>query len=398
MAQRVEALVEPELLVWARKSARYDVDGAAKRVRVSPERLASWEAGDARPTVKQLRALGKVYGRPLAIFYLAEPPRDAQPLRDYRRVWGDAERVMSPQLAKEIEIARDRRNTALELLELEGGEPIRFRLRANLDEDPDAVAARFRRTLGISVATQLGWGDRYAGFNAWRDAIEEKGALVLQMIDVPNAEARGFSISNRPLPAVVANIHDTPRARSFTLIHELVHLALDRSGVCDLDDHGGVEVFCNRVAGAALVPADALLREAVVKDHDPEEEWADREIETLARRFSVSREVVARRLLILGRTDEAFYRRKRDQWSDEYRRAEERRREDEKGKPRPIPQDLIAVARAGQFFSLLILSSYSHGRITASDVADYFGIRIKHLGAIERRLFGAPPSTSAPSE
>ena len=141
MAQRVEALVEPELLVWARKSARYDVDGAAKRVRVSPERLASWEAGDARPTVKQLRALGKVYGRPLAIFYLAEPPRDAQPLRDYRRVWGDAERVMSPQLAKEIEIARDRRNTALELLELEGGEPIRFRLRANLDEDPDAVVA-----------------------------------------------------------------------------------------------------------------------------------------------------------------------------------------------------------------------------------------------------------------
>lgn len=396
MAERVEALVEPELLVWARESARYDQETAAKRARVSTERLAAWESGEARPTVKQLRKLGRTYGRPLAIFYLAEPPRDAPTLRDYRRVWGDEPRVTSPQLAKEIEIARDRRNTALELLDLEGGAPIRFRLRASLDEDPDTVAARFRRALGISVETQLGWNDRYAGFNAWRDAIEEKGALVLQMIDVPNAEARGFSIADRPLPAVVANIHDTPRARSFTLIHELVHIALDRSGVCDLDDHGQTEVFCNRVAGAVLVPADALLSEPVVRAHDAAEEWADQEIKTLARRFSVSREVVVRRLLILGRTDEAFYRRKREQWGDEYRAAEERRRQEAEGKPRPIPQDLIAVARAGQFFSLLILSSYSHGRITASDVADYFGIRIKHLAAIERRVFGAPPTPSPP--
>jgi Zn-dependent peptidase ImmA (M78 family)/transcriptional regulator with XRE-family HTH domain len=392
VAQRVEALVDPELLVWAREKARYDQSTAAKRARVSPERLAAWEAGEARPTVKQLRRLGRAYGRPLAVFYLAEPPRDAATLRDYRRVWGDEPRVLSPQLAKEIEIARDRRNTALELLDLEGGAPIRFRLRASLDEDPEAVAARVRRGLGIPLEKQLAWSDRYAGFNAWRDAIEESGALVLQMIDVPNVEARGFSISDRPLPAVVANIHDTPRARSFTLIHELIHIALERSGVCDLDDHGQTEVFCNHVAGAVLVPADALLREAVARTHDVAVEWADREIEALARRFSVSREVVVRRLLILGRTDEAFYRRKREQWADEYRAAEERRRQESEGEPRPIPQDLIAVARAGQFFSLLILSSYSHGLITASDVADYFGIRIKHLAAIERRVFGAPPT------
>lgn len=398
MAQRVEAIVEPELLVWARESARYDQETAAKRARVTLERLAAWESGQARPTVKQLRNLGKAYGRPLAIFYLPEPPLDAPTLRDYRRVWGDESRVTSPQLAKEIEIARDRRNTALELLDLEGGAPIRFRLRASLDEDPEAAAARFRRGLGISIETQFAWSDRYAGFNAWRDAIEEKGALVLQMIEVPNAEARGFSIAARPLPAVVANIHDTPRARSFTLIHELVHIALERSGVCDLDDHGRTEVFCNRVAGAVLVPSDTLLREAIVSAHDPAGEWADREIEALAGRFSVSREVIVRRLLILGRTDEAFYARKRDQWGDEYKAAEERRRQEADGKPRPIPQDLIAVARAGQFFSLLILSSYSHGRITASDVADYFGIRIKHLVAIEKRVFGTPPQTPSPPE
>lgn len=390
---RVEAIVQPQLLVWARTRAGYTVEQAAQRLPIAPERLAGWEAGTARPTVKQLRRLGIIYGHPLAVFYLPEPPRGPQqPVRDHRRIWGEEPEGISPRLRKEIDIAEDRRELALELLSLQGETPPNFRLRANLDEDPNAVAARFRRTLGVSLEQQYGWSARYAGFNAWRDAIEEIGALVLQMTDVPVAEARGFSLAQRPLPAVVANIKDSPRARLFTLIHELVHVALHESGVCTLDDAERIEVFCNWVAGAMLVPTDALEAERAVQEHGSEPEWENREIEALAGRFSVSREVVLRRLLILGRTEQAFYQRKRDEYTEEYRQAEERRKHEE-SEPRPIPRDLIAVARSGQFLSLLVLSSYEHGRITASDVADYFGIRIKHLAAVERRVFGAPPQT-----
>jgi Zn-dependent peptidase ImmA (M78 family)/DNA-binding XRE family transcriptional regulator len=389
---RVDALAESRLLVWARKSAGYTVEQAAQRLRVKPERLAAWEEGSARPTVKQLRRLGTMYGRPLAVFYLPEPPRGPQPVRDHRRIWGEEPEGISPTLRKEIDIADDRRKLALELLSLQGEAPPRFRLETELNENADAVAARFRRTLGISLDEQLGWQERYAGFNAWRDAIEEVGALVLQMTDVPVVEARGFSLAERPLPAVVANIKDSPRARSFTLIHELTHVALRESGVCTLDDAERVEVFCNRVAGAVLVPAEALRAERIMEEHGPEPDWAERDIDALARRFSVSREVVLRRLLILGRTDQAFYQRKREEFREEYREAEERRKLEER-RPQPIPRDLIAVARTGQFLSLLVLSSYAHGRITASDVADYFGIRIKHLAAVERRVFGAPTQT-----
>jgi len=42
---------------------------------------------------------------------------------------------------------------------------------------------------------------------------------------------------------------------------------------------------------------------------------------------------------------------------------------------------------------VLVLGSYAQGRITASDVTDYIGIRIKHLAAVERRVFGAPTQT-----
>ena len=71
MAGRVEALVKPALLIWARQKTGLDLHEAAKKAAIRPERLQSWEAGETRPTVNQLRKLGQVYKRPLAIFYLA---------------------------------------------------------------------------------------------------------------------------------------------------------------------------------------------------------------------------------------------------------------------------------------------------------------------------------------
>src|SRR4051794_33466012 len=86
MTRTVEALIEPALLVWARRSSGVDIDTAAKRAGVEPARLESWEAGHTRPTIAQLRKLANLYKRPLAIFYLSEPPTDYLPLRDYRRL------------------------------------------------------------------------------------------------------------------------------------------------------------------------------------------------------------------------------------------------------------------------------------------------------------------------
>ncbi len=92
MAKRVEAMVQPELLVWARTSAGLSLDQAAKKVQVGPGRLESWESGKGRPTVrptvKQLRKLGNAYKRPIAVFYLPEPPKDFQPMKDFRRLPG----------------------------------------------------------------------------------------------------------------------------------------------------------------------------------------------------------------------------------------------------------------------------------------------------------------------
>ena len=55
---------------------------------VKLQRLEDWEGGVGRPTIKQLRRLGQLYKRPIAVFYLDEKPIDFQPLRDFRRIPG----------------------------------------------------------------------------------------------------------------------------------------------------------------------------------------------------------------------------------------------------------------------------------------------------------------------
>src|SRR4030042_4366060 len=118
MARSIEALVEPRLLGWGRRSAGLDIESAARKVQVKRECLERWERGESRPTLTQLRKLGRAYKRPIAVFYLPEPPEDFQALRDFRRLPGAVSAVESPELRFEIRRAQSRREPALELYEL----------------------------------------------------------------------------------------------------------------------------------------------------------------------------------------------------------------------------------------------------------------------------------------
>src|SRR5207245_2446351 len=72
-----------------------------------------------------------------------------------------------------------------------------------------------------------------------------------------------------------------------------------------------IEIFCNHAAGAALVPSGSLLKAQTVLAHGESPEWEDEEIEILAHTYSVTVEVLVRRLLTLRLTTKTFYEKKR---------------------------------------------------------------------------------------
>src|SRR5579864_9029662 len=113
----VEALSNPALLVWARESAGFSQEVIAHKIGVKVDRVRAGEAGEKKPSIPQLRNYAAATRRPLAVFYLAEPPRTFDALHDFRA--GSAAGVpaaMSPELTFEIRKAYDRREWALELM------------------------------------------------------------------------------------------------------------------------------------------------------------------------------------------------------------------------------------------------------------------------------------------
>jgi Zn-dependent peptidase ImmA (M78 family)/DNA-binding XRE family transcriptional regulator len=384
IAPRIEALVKTELLLWGRESAGLSVGAVAKKVGVKPDRIVAWESGDERPSIPQLRKLADAYKRPLAAFYLPAPPPPIERPRDFRRAPGEGLGKDSPALLLEMRRAIYRREVAVELLDELDEEAPALPITAHPNDDPEELGAQIRGLLGVSYEQQVAWRNDLEAFRSWRAALEDQGVLVFLARKVEPTEMDGFSISHWPLPVVVVNDKNHERRRIFTMLHEFAHVLLREGGICDLDedprhptDTRSVEVFCNRVAGAALVPMDCLLDEEVVQGAQDRSAFRDDEIVSLARRYKASREAILRRLLMAGRITEQFYLGKRQQYQQEPWLG--------KSGGRALPHTK-ALNTLGRLFPRLVLEGYGERRITASDLSEYLGLRLKHLPKLEATI------------
>src|SRR5687768_16281923 len=115
MPRSTPALVKPTLLVWARDRAGFAIEAVAAKADVGPELLLAWETGKSQPTIPQLRTLGEIYKRPLAVFFLPEPPKDLDAQRDFRRLPGLMPRNETPEFRLALRTAPFRREIARDL-------------------------------------------------------------------------------------------------------------------------------------------------------------------------------------------------------------------------------------------------------------------------------------------
>jgi Zn-dependent peptidase ImmA (M78 family) len=391
---RIKAQVKPALLVWGRETAGYGPEEAAKKLNVTIERLLAWERGENPPTIAQLRNMARIYRRPLSVFYLQEVPTTFMAMHDFRRLPGGGPRRYSPGLTLEVRAAQQRRELALELLEDLGEEPLPFTFTATLEDDPEATGERIREVLDVTYNVQRQWRDPRIAFNNWRMRIEALDALVFQMTRVEADEVSGLALAEELLPVIAVNRKTSFTRRTFSLLHEFTHLMLRLSGVSDLDvdaerppEDQRVEVFCNRVAAAALMPQGQVLSEPRIQAHRRDRDvWNDDDISDLATIYSVSREALLRRLLTFGLTTQQFYRTKRAQYNEEFLAQQRRQRERQKGQDfrRNPPRD--AISTIGKPFVRLVLDNYYQDRITLRDVSSYLGVRVKHFPRIEQAI------------
>jgi Zn-dependent peptidase ImmA (M78 family) len=370
------------------------LEDAAKAANVEPEILKGWEAGDGAPTISQLRNLAGKYHFPLALFYLPKPPTDFLPLRDFRRLPNTKDRTISAELALHIRDAHQRRELALELHDDLGEPVLPFRLRATLNDLPEAVGEEIRKFIGVADAEQCKAARENRAFDFWRRKLEEKHILVFVAGGLHNIvdmkEMRGFTIARNEIPVIVVNGRDHSQGgRCYTLLHELAHVLLGESALTNGDggttEEQKIERFCDAVAAAALMPCDLMLSFTQVKPVG-ERGWNDEELRTIAHAIGVSREAFLLRLVTMRRASWDFYLSFRKKLQDDYEAATEAKAQAPK-KGIMIPRPTLLMGWNGRSFTRLVLRSYYDNRITLNDVSSYLGAKVKHISALERASF-----------
>lgn len=395
MPQSIPALVQPPLLVWARESAGMQPEAAAAKAGIEAETLLQWERGDDRPTISQLRKLCEVYKRPLAVFFLPEPPRGFDPQREFRRLPGLTPQKESPEMRLALRTALFRREAAKELYERLGETNLVLDVKARPNEDAEVVGRRIRDVLGITWEKQLRWSSAHAALNGWREGIENLGILVFQTSGIEVDEMRGISIPSGPLPVILLNNADAPHGRIFTLVHEFAHVLLTNGGHRTSTIEGQrspedqvLERVSNRFAATALLPKNEFLIEAGA--YPEARNGNDDALRRFANHIKVSPEAILRRMVSLHLTSAALYKRKRSEWQKRTWYVQP------SGEGGP-PLEVKVVSSVGRPFVSLILESYQRSAISSSDVSDYLGVQLKYLDRIVGELTGRPGASALAS-
>lgn len=369
------------VLRWAARRARRSDQAVQARF----PRWPAWLAGEAQPTLRQLEDFARWTHTAFGYFFLPEPPELKLPVPDFRTLRDEALAEPSTELLETVYLCQQRQAWYREHTQLHGLSVVPWVGQARLDQAPEAVAARLRAVLEVSVESRR-------RLSTWEEALrqliaraEAAGVLVMvsgvvgsnshRNLDV--AEFRGFALADEWAPLVFLNGADSKSAQMFTLAHELAHLCLGASGVSDADP-GHVsgrptERWCNQVAAELLMPVAALRA-----DYDPKVR-PEEAILDLSRVFKVSTLVALRRLFEAGFIDQATLGRI-------YQLELARLRLLEKGGAMGGNFYLTLGARTGKRFAQAVLASTLEGQTLYRDAFALLGVRsseVIHKAAVE---------------
>jgi len=381
--------VNPRVLEWARSESGWPVERVAKRLQVKVERVNAWEQGERQPTLRQVEALSRFLHRPLSVFFLSKPPELSPLAAEYRRLPGIRAGHESPELRLAVRQMLMRRENALNLMAEMGAPVPGFELIAHLNESPAEVGVRLRAALRVPIKDQLQWRTEWEAWRTWRARVEAIGVLVFQFGKVGLSEVRGLSLLHAPLPVAGINGKEIPEGKSFTLLHEVIHLMLaagkeEKPALMEKRSSAEwqhVERFAEIAASNALIPEQALA--AAIGRGQLDASWSLDDMRNLARRFRVTPLAMATRLRESGVMTWARYRAWREAW-DKYVASLPPRR----GGFATPPEK--AINRSGRPFVQLVLEALDANRITSVDAGRYLDLKFEHFGKLRDMLWHGP--------
>ena len=375
--------IRPSVIRWARESIGLSPEEVAQRLKRQVEEVLAWESGEQAPTYPQLEKLAyQIYKRPLAVFFLPEPPQETQPKTEFRTLPLADLNELLPDTRIHI---RKAHAYQLALSEIFNENPSQHKICKGLSNVDKQNISRFsgkvRDYLGINIETQADWKQPDVALKAWRKAVEDKGVFVFKAA-FKQKDISGFCLSNDQFPVIYLNNSTTKSRQVFSLLHELCHLLLHENGISKFDNTyindlpGNVqklERLCNAIAASILIPPNDFESQS---NHLPFEIEGvdDSEIEGLANRYAVSREVILRRFLDQNRVSPHYYRQKAGVWASQ--------------KKKSTGGDWYASTKSylSERFAQEVVSQHYRNKISVERASELLGIKAKNFEGLEQRI------------
>jgi Zn-dependent peptidase ImmA (M78 family)/DNA-binding XRE family transcriptional regulator len=375
------ALINPEIVEWARKRIGLSVDQVADSLDVDRFNVEAWERGRQKPTFSKAEALAKRLRIPFGYLFLSKLPADGVPLPDLRTESGDRPANPTPELMELVQTTLYKQQWYSDFVRITEPEKLPFVGTLGVTTDVKDAAAKMRSWLRLDQELR----DRCRTWEQFKTAFirnaEDIGVLVMrsgvasQKRPLSVNEFRGFAIVDSFAPAIFINSRDAKAAQIFTLAHELVHVWLGESGVSNPDPRkrsaeelNSIEKFCNRVAAELLAPSKIVFREW------NQTQRTETNVTRLVRLFKVSRYVVVRQAYELDRISQYQYLDYLDKhpklWTPAISSADEG------------TFYRTFFARNGQRLVLGILRALGENRISYRDASSLLSVKIPTLSKI----------------
>lgn len=366
---------KPDVLKWLRESSGYSPEELSERTKISVNNISKWERGISQPTYNDIVKMAEAYKRPTAAFLLPHPIQERPLPHDFRRLPGE-HKGFTIKTLRAIRKAQHTQKISKELIE-------NLNLNINPDikpvdlrDSPDNIAQRERVQLNLTIEDQIHWNSDYEAFKRLRNVIQSKNIMVFQFgMDVD--ELRGFTLLDIKPYTIIINARDNIRARIFTLMHEYGHVLLEEPAFCNpedptiIDSHGaGVERWCNRFAGAFLLPPEVISKEF--------EEYGLSRYRTIANKYKVSYSMVLTRLASLKLINDEQRLSELNILKQKEAQKKKEAEEDELSGPRQTSADRTRREMGEEFVSLVINNS-NRGLITYSDALGYLNVKTRHM-------------------
>ena len=397
MAARAQN-INPEILAWARKQAGLTLEDAARGIGLrdtttatAAGKLEALERGERFPTRPQLLKMASTYRRSLTTFYLAKPPVVAERGEDFRRLSHPLKPRDSGLLDALLRDVKARQDMVRAILEDDDEmQPLGFVGSITITKPIGEVVDRLRSFLRLEDDPPKGITGPDKLFADLRARIEGKGTFVLLIgnlgshhTNVSEEIFRGFAIADELAPFIVINDQDAQAARSFTLIHELMHLFVGSTGISGAPSHDApgtrtdrIERFCNDVAGEFLLPTETLKGFGVLHELDQ----ARKEVSAMASQHHVSEHMVAYRLWRNERISLDHYRTLYGEYTSRWHVAKEMRRQQYRESDGTGPSYYqVRRHRIGTALLELVGRTLRGGELTHSRAARMLGTKISSV-------------------